>query len=218
MNPALVVPAHNESRTIGTVVHNLAGWGHVIVVDDASTDGTAEIARRAGAEVVRHTVNRGYEGALESGFAHAVATNHPVIVTFDADGQHDAASLASILPPLMEGRVDLILGTRPRSARLAEALFNLYVRLRFGIPDILCGLKGYRRDVYIRHGRFDGGRSLGTELALASLARGVRWQTIPVPIHPRTDSPRIGSRLRANLRVLCAMMLALRADIAGWPA
>lgn len=217
MSTALVVPAHNEAATIRRVVEALRGWGHVIVVDDASSDGTAEIARAAGAEVLTHAVNRGYEGALESGFAHAVATQHAVIVTFDADGQHDANSLNTILPPLMENRADLVLGIRPAAARLGEALFNIYARLRFGIPDILCGLKGYRSELYRQHGGFDRIRGLGTELALASVARGARWVAVPVPIHPRQDTPRIGSRYRANLRLLGALCRAVQSDIAGWP-
>lgn len=218
MSAALVVPAHNEAGTIRQVVESLRGWGHVIVVDDASTDGTAEVARSAGAEVLTHAINRGYEGALESGFAHAVAAQHVVIVTFDADGQHDANSLNVILPPLMQNQADMVLGIRPDAARLGEALFNLYARLRFGIPDILCGLKGYRSEIYRRHGCFDHIRGLGTELALASVAHGARWLTVPVPIHPRQDSPRIGSRYRANLRLLGALWRAVRSDVAGWPA
>lgn len=218
MSAAFVVPAHNEAATIRRVVEALRDWGHVIVVDDASRDGTAEIARAAGAEVLTHAVNRGYEGALESGFAHAVAGRHSVVVTFDADGQHDAGSLTTILPPLLENRTDMVLGIRPAAARLGESLFNAYARLRFGIPDILCGLKGYRSELYQRHGCFDHIRSLGTELALASIAHGARWQSTPVAIHPRLDAPRIGSRLRANLRLFGALCRAIRSDIAGWPA
>lgn len=218
MSAAFIVPARNEAATIGSVVEALRGWGHVIVVDDASRDGTADIARAAGAEVLSHGVNRGYEGALESGFAHAVATGHSVVVTFDADGQHDASSLNAILPPLLENGADLVLGTRPAAARLGEALFNIYARLRFGVPDILCGLKGYRSELYRRHGCFDRIRGLGTELALASVAHGARWRAVPVPIHPRRDAPRIGSRYRANLRLLGALWRAVQSDMAGWPA
>lgn len=218
MSAAIVVPAHNEAATIGAVVAGLRGWGHVIVVDDASRDGTADIARAAGAEVLTHAINRGYEGALESGFAHAVTAQHAVIVTFDADGQHDPRSLADILPPLLENRADLVLGIRPAAARLGEVLFNLYARLRFGLPDILCGLKGYRSELYARHGCFDHIHGLGTELALASMSHGAHWQTVPVLIHPRQDAPRIGSRFRANRRLLTALARAIRCDLMGWPA
>jgi glycosyltransferase involved in cell wall biosynthesis len=216
MSVAFVVPAHNEAATIGSVVRSLCSYGHVIVVDDASGDDTAEFARAAGAEVVTHPANLGYERALETGFAHAAA-NYAVIVTFDADGQHDVGSLCAILPPLIENRADLVIGIRPAAARLGEALFNLYARIHYGIPDILCGLKGYRTELYRTHGHFDRIRGLGTELALASMSRGARWQTVSVPIHPRYDSPRMGSRFRTNCRLLAALLRAFYTSLAGWP-
>lgn len=213
MKVAIVIPAHDEGKTIAAVVRSVLPHGRPIVVDDCSTDATGSLAAAAGADVVRHPANRGYDAALQSGFERAAALGADVAITFDADGQHDAAVLHQFVAPLCGGEVDLVLGVREQFPRFAEAAFGRYTRVRYGVPDILCGLKGYRMELYRRHGRFDGSRSIGTELALASLATGARVKLATVPIHPRADQPRFGSRVRANLRVFRAMLVAMRTDL-----
>lgn len=210
----IVIPAWNEAATIAEVVRGVASYGTPIVVNDCSTDDTARLAREAGAELVDHTVNRGYDGALQSGFERAAELGLDIVVTFDADGQHEADTLAAFMAPLRNDQVDLVLGLRPQPARVSERLFSLYTRWRYGVGDILCGLKGYRMALFHRHGRFDGTRSIGTELALFGLREGVRFTTAPVPIHPRVaGSARFGSLLRANGRILRAMLGAIRTDL-----
>lgn len=214
MRIAVVIPAFNEAATIADVVRAVTAAGTVVVVDDASSDGTAAAAAAAGAEVVRNARNLGYDGALQRGFEAADRLAADIAITIDADGQHDAASVGRMLAPLLAGECDLVLGIRPAAARTAEWLFNLYTRVRFGVPDILCGMKAYRMAVYRAHGRFDGSRSIGTELALAALRRGARVQTMPVPVRPRIGAPRFGSTIRANLRILRALWMALASDLA----
>jgi glycosyltransferase involved in cell wall biosynthesis len=213
---AVVIPAYNEARTIERVVRAVLSFGTPIVVDDGSTDGTGATANRAGAIVVGHSSNRGYEAALESGFKYAAAEGFDVAVTFDADAQHDPEILPRFLDPIRDGRADVVVGVRRRPPRLAERLFGLYARLRFGVDDVLCGLKAYRMDVYRRHGRFDGLRSVGTELLLASMSRGARIETVEVPIFDRQDRPRFGSQVGANARILGALVRVVLADAFGW--
>lgn len=216
MKTVIVIPAFNEADTIADVATGVAPFGTVVVVDDGSTDGTAEKARAAGAEVVRLQANRGYDAALEGGFARADELGAEVIATFDADGQCEPAGLEAVLRPVLEGRADLALGVRNSPARFSELLFGLYTQLRYGVPDILCGVKVYRAELYRRHGRFGAGGSVGTELALASLRRGARLAAVPVTVRLRASGrPRFGSWARANGRILRAMVGAVRADLAG---
>lgn len=213
MTVAIVIPAFNEAGTIGRVVQSVLPFGVVIVVDDASGDATASIATQSGAVVVRHPSNRGYEGALQSGFERAMGDGHDIVVTFDADGQHDPSVLGRIVGPLRANSVDLVIGVRPHPARWGEGLFGFYTRMRFGVPDILCGLKGYSARVYRAHGTFDSYRSVGTELALAALRNGARFTTVPVPIHQRADAPRFGRALSANLRIIRALLIGAWKDL-----
>ena len=204
-----MIPAWNEAATIGRVVRSVKPGRTVIVVNDCSDDDTAALAEAAGAVIVNHAANLGYDGALQSGFEKADELGMDIVVTFDADGQHDAAILDKIIAPLQHDQADIVIGIRPRPARLGEALFGLYTRLRYGVNDILCGLKGYRMNLYKRHGHFDSYGSIGTELALAALAGGARVAIVPVPIHARRDRPRFGQGIKANGRILRAMWRGL---------
>ena len=94
---AVVIPAFNEEKTIRSVICEVIAYGVPIVVNDGSTDDTALIAVEAGAFVVNHNINRGYDAALESGFKEALRQHCKIIVTFDADGQHTASLLETFL-------------------------------------------------------------------------------------------------------------------------
>ena len=141
MKAAIVIPAFNEADSIGDVVAAVSAYGTPIVVDDGSSDDTGLLASKAGAVVVRQEVNDGYDAALSRGFDKADEIGADVVVTTDADGQLDTAAIPRALEKL--AKVDLVLGVRDTgAARYSEALFNLYSRARFGVPDILCGFQG----------------------------------------------------------------------------
>lgn len=206
-----VIPAFREERTIAEVVRGLLPLvSEVIVVDDASPDATSERARSAGAEVVRLEHNSGYDGALNRGFAYAVARGADILFTFDADGQHRVTDLDSILAPILENRADVVVGVRGRLTQPAEMVYALYTRLRFHVPDPLCGFKAYRREVYEKIGHFDTVRSIGTQLMIEAAKQGFRVVTVPIHIESRADESRFYSRrIRANWKILKAMWRVL---------
>lgn len=201
----LVIPALNEARTIGPVVEHAARFGTPIVVDDGSVDATGAIARDAGAEVVRHDVNRGYDGAIGSGFQRASELGCEVVLTLDADGQHDPGLIRGFLDELERG-AELVLGVRDRRQRFAEHLFALVTWLRWGIRDPLCGMKGYRIELFRALGHFDSYQSIGTELMIFGARRRCRMVQVPVPTRARADRPRFGRALSANQRILRALV------------
>lgn len=201
---AIVVPAFNEAATIGQVVSNLRPHGTVIVVDDASADNTANCAAQSGADVVRHERNCGYDGALNSGFARADQLGLQYVITFDADGQHDVRFIGKYLDALRKS-ADVVLGVRPRRARLSEILFAWYTRVRFGIHDPLCGMKGYRMSVYRALGHFDSYGSIGTELLLFAARKRYRISEMPITISARPGIPRFGRVFSGNARILRAL-------------
>jgi glycosyltransferase involved in cell wall biosynthesis len=109
----VVIPALNAGQTIAAVVRNCkAANERVLVVDDGSADGTAEIAREAGAEVASHPVNRGKGAALKTGFAYALDHGFDAVVTLDADGQHLPAEIPKFFAAHEECGADLIIGGR----------------------------------------------------------------------------------------------------------
>jgi glycosyltransferase involved in cell wall biosynthesis len=207
-NVAIVIPAYNEASTIENVIKSVSQYGQVIVVDDCSLDETPTLARKAGAVVVRHEKNLGYDSALNSGFAKADQLVFDYLITFDADGQHDASLLTQFILQLKQG-FHLVLGKRPYYARFAEHLFAFYTRFRFGVSDPLCGMKGYNISLYRELGWFDSYKSIGTELALYGLKKKYPSIELAVPISRRDDKPRFGTSTKANLRILRAMLLSL---------
>lgn len=203
-----MIPALNESATIASVVEGAQRWGTCIVVDDGSTDRTAEMAAAAGALVVSHAVNRGYDAALNSGFCKACEVGCDVIVTVDADGQHDPNLLQRFIARIEDGAV-LVLGIRNRKQRLAESVFSWYTRVRFGIEDPLCGMKAYRADLYQALGHFDSYGSIGTELMLFAAQRQVPTATVAFVVRDRIGQPRFGRVLLGNWRIIRALAFSI---------
>lgn len=152
----IVVAAYNERQAIADVVNDLRQrYPRVVVVDDGSRDGTAETARAVGATVVRHVINRGQGAALQSGITYALNQGAEVIVTFDADGQHRPEDIEGLIRPIVEGRVDIALGSRFLGGRAkipwarAALLFAAvsFTRLTSGVrlTDTHNGLRAFSR-------------------------------------------------------------------------
>ncbi len=112
------IPAYNEERFIGSVVLSVGRYVDIVVViDDGSSDDTAEIARAAGALVVRHGSNRGYGQAINSAFREARDLGAAALVLIDGDGQHHAAEIETVLEPVLAGEADISVGSRFLSLR-----------------------------------------------------------------------------------------------------
>jgi glycosyltransferase involved in cell wall biosynthesis len=205
---AVVIPALNEAATIGAVVRGAARFGTPIVVDDGSRDDTGARASEAGAAVVHHPANRGYDGALNSGFARADELGCEFVVTMDADGQHDLGMFAAFLRELEQG-ADVVVGVRDRRQRLGEHIYAAVGAMMWGIRDPLCGMKAYRTSVWRELGHFDSYNSIGTELAVYGARKGKRIAQVPVKTHDRLDAPRFGRRFAANRRILRALWITL---------
>lgn len=205
---AVVIPALNESATIGAVVRSAGHYGIPIVVDDGSTDETAEIAREASAVVVRHASNRGYDRALDTGFSAAAGLDAQLIITLDSDGQHDPALIETYINIIEQG-ADVVVGIRDQRARISEHLFSWYTTLRFGIRDPLCGMKAYRSSVYVSLGHFDSYGSIGTELMLYAARNRFRIRQTPIKIRERCDLPRFGRVVSANYRIIHALLFSM---------
>jgi glycosyltransferase involved in cell wall biosynthesis len=105
-----IIPAYNEEETIARIVEGAKLHSdEVVVIDDGSTDDTAREARRAGARVVTQE-NQGVLKAIRRGLQEAEGD---VIVTLDADGQHNPSDIPRLVKPIREGRADLVMGKRP---------------------------------------------------------------------------------------------------------
>jgi glycosyltransferase involved in cell wall biosynthesis len=107
-----LIPAYNAAGFVGDVVERALEYVQVIVVDDGSTDNTAEVARSAGATLISQVPNQGKGAALQRGFRWALGQPISAVITLDADGQHDPAEISSFLDRYRTTHADLIIGAR----------------------------------------------------------------------------------------------------------
>jgi glycosyltransferase involved in cell wall biosynthesis len=143
-----LIPAFNESCKIASVVAGARLYLPVLVVDDGSSDTTAECARQAGAEVLLQKPNQGKGAALRAGFRHALDCGYEAVITLDADGQHDPLEITAFLETACARPAGLIIGARdfsrmPPGRRLANSLGRACLSLVLGQP-VRDNQSGYR--------------------------------------------------------------------------
>lgn len=208
---AIVIPALNEEASIRGVVSRLLKYGVPIVIDDGSKDLTGDVASEAGAIVIRHQANKGYDDAINSGFECAEKLGFEIVITMDADGQHDETMITKFAEEIVAG-AEVVIGIRNVKPRIAERLFAFIAKAKWGIDDPLCGFKAYGIKPYQKLGFFDTYGSIGTELAIFAAKNQYKIKQIPVQVKPRFngDSPRFGGSLKANFLILRSLLLALR--------
>ena len=197
MGPLIAIPAFDEAATIGAVVTGARAFGPVLVVDDGSTDGTAERARAAGATVVSHPRRRGKSAALATAVARARAWSATTLVTLDADGQHDPRDIARLLEAgsprtiVIGSRVDASSTGLPHGRGLAIHLAGFWLNWIAGtaVADTQSGFRVYPlalfADLPVRGRRF----VFETAVLVDALARGWRIREVPVRVVPYAARP-----------------------------
>ena len=146
----VVIPAHNEAETINDVIVSLKRFidgTEIVVVDDASSDDTAALARAAGASVLPLPIQLGAWGATQAGMRYALRNDHAAIVTMDGDGQHPANRVSALISALHEEKADVVIGAcvgrGSPARRLAWWLFKRLTGLR--VEDLTSGFRAYNR-------------------------------------------------------------------------
>lgn len=156
----IVLPAFNEEKVIGSVLLHLKkaltsfkGLDcQIVVVNDCSTDKTAQEAEKQNVIVVNHPINRGLGGALFTGFKYAKRKKVDYLVTMDSDGQHDAGDIKKILQPIIEKKADLVIGIRdikkmPFDRKIITFFSSMLTFLLFGVwfEDTQSGFRAFGR-------------------------------------------------------------------------
>ena len=145
----ILIPAKNEVGTIAKVINKVkAGLAAtIVVIDDASTDETASVARAAGAIVLPLPYSLGAWGAIQTGLRYALKHDFNTAITMDADGQHEAESLPALLAPLTRGQCDVVIGAYPQRGSFSRRTAWAFFRQLSGITleDLTSGLRAYNR-------------------------------------------------------------------------
>jgi glycosyltransferase involved in cell wall biosynthesis len=206
---SVIIPTHNEVQAIGRVLADLpsALVTEVIVVDSNSTDGTSDLARSMGADVIQES-RRGYGRACLTGLANA--KNPDVVVFLDGDYSDRPSELPILLAPIVEGRADITLGSRLRDRSSAAALPWHQVlgnRLASSLIGLLYGLKISDLGPF-RAARAEVLRALAleqttygwaVEMILKGALAGFRVVEVPVSYHPRIGKSKISGTLKGSI-------------------
>jgi glycosyltransferase involved in cell wall biosynthesis len=210
MKTLIVMPARNEAQTIGSVIARLKALvpdADILVVNDASTDKTAEVAEKAGAKVVNLPINLGYGGAVQTGFKYAARHDYDAVILMDADGQHDPACVPDLMKALQDA--DFVLGSRflgechykvPIARRIGMWLFGKIVNWVTGqkITDPTSGFQALRKEVvkFLAEDNYPVDFPDADVLILLHRS-GFRIKEIPVIMHERQHGVSMHSHLKA---------------------
>jgi len=205
---AILIPAFNEEKTIADVIQGALRFGDVFVSDDGSTDKTAEVAEKSGATILSQGKNHGYDSALNFGYQSIRDKRYFGLVTIDADGQHNPDDVELLVEGLLHG-FDIVVGIRPKKARVMESVFGIITNSLWGVKDPLCGMKAYNVKVLRDKEPLGTYNSIGTEILMFSLVSGLKVKSIPINGGNRNGHPRFAGRLRANHLIGMALLVAL---------
>ncbi|QQR91989.1 MAG: glycosyltransferase family 2 protein [Myxococcales bacterium] len=214
----IVMPAYNEEQVIGEVVSNLRQYfKNIVVVDDGSSDDTVLAAQRSGAAVLRHVVNRGQGAALQTGISFSLLKGAEIIVTYDADGQHELADVFHLIEAVAKKEVDVALGSRflkdnaslPPSRRALLRVAVLFSRLTSGlkVSDAHNGMRAFSRKaaekIEITLDRMAHASEILDEIRIHHLS----YREIPVTIHYTEYSRAKGQRATAAISIALDYLL-----------
>jgi glycosyltransferase involved in cell wall biosynthesis len=197
----VVIPALNEQDTIGRVISQvpraLPGVSRVevIVLDDGSDDLTTDRALAAGVDhVVRHSGNRGLAAAFNRGTTEALARGADIVVTLDADGQHDASAMPALVAPIVDGTADLVVASRPladptqgSAVRRAGNRIGSGIAKRFlhvPLSDVTSGYRAFSREA-LMHVHVSTGFTYTLETLIQAASKRLRMTEVTVPAQRR---------------------------------
>lgn len=189
MKIVAVIPAYKEETTIADVLTRTRSFvSEMIVVNDGSPDATAEVAQAHGAIVVSHIINRGLGAAIGTGFAAAKKRGADVVITLDADGQHDPAEIPKFVEAIKNG-ADVVIGSRmltrvgmPWYRQVANLLGNISTLVLFGayVTDSQSGFRAFTKNALSKIEIKTNRMEVSSELIAEAKAHGFKIVEVPI--------------------------------------
>jgi len=214
----VVIPAYNEEHTIAEMLQSLqsAGFTNLLVVDDGSSDRTAKLALQTQALVVKHAFNRGVGAATQTGISLVLDLGAQVVVTIDADCQHDVNDIKALVTPILNKEVEVTIGTRfvkkaqiPAFNKIANKFGNLLTWLLFGlkVSDSQSGFKAFSRKaaqmIRIHSNGFESCSEIIREIGWYKL----KYREVPINVNYTEYSLSKGQSLANGVLTVLKLML-----------
>jgi glycosyltransferase involved in cell wall biosynthesis len=193
------VPAFNEEKNIAAIIVQLKKkYDDILICDDGSSDMTQTIASSLGALVVRHNKNLGYGAAIKTIFNEAKKLNGDILVTFDADGQHEISEIDSVLKPIIENKAEIVIGSRflgntkdlPKYRKFGIKTITGLTNTMTGsnITDAQSGFRAYSKKVLTEISPTESGMGISTEILIKSLKKQMKLLEVPITISYENNS------------------------------
>jgi glycosyltransferase involved in cell wall biosynthesis len=187
------IPCFNEERCIGSVVLKTKKHvNRVVVIDDGSSDATAEVASEAGASVYQHSRNRGYGAAIRSGIEKGRELGADILVILDGDGQHDPKDIPKLIKPLLSGEADIVIGSRflgktkrpPLYRRVGQRILTAVTNVGSGenVSDSQSGFRALSSRALNALNLTEDGMSVSSEIQFAISKKGLRLAEVPIDV------------------------------------
>jgi glycosyltransferase involved in cell wall biosynthesis len=194
------LPAYNEEKNIGKVISELQELDYsVMVCNDGSSDQTGKIAEKMGAIVINHKKNMGYGAAIKSLFDKASEISYDVLITFDADGQHNISEIKDVLTPLISKKADIVIGSRflgegereiPKYRKFGIKAISKISSLSqdLDIKDTQSGFRGYNKNALNKINPTENGMGISTEILIKASKKDLKIIEVPIIINYEGDT------------------------------
>ena len=204
---SIVTTTWNERENIEKLIFSirnvLQSLPHeIIVVDDNSQDGTIQIANRL-ADVAVTKTREGQSKGLLYGMQMA---KYPIIITIDADLENDPADIPKLIQKINE--FDIVVASRTKLPRISEKIASQTLGKLVGVTDTFSNFRAYKKEIISKF-NLRGGETFGAEFLVAAKKKGLKIGEIHYEPPPRRRNPRIGGTMKANLRLIWALIKAL---------
>lgn len=216
----IIIPVYNEEKIIESVIKNLNknGFYNILIVDDGSKDKSVEIINNLKIHTARHLINRGLGVALSTGIEIARILNPEIVVTFDADGQHDASDIVKLIEPIQENQADVVIGSRmldktemPLGRKIYNIIANLITFLVYGFSasDTQSGLRAFNRRAYNFLNIECSGMECSSEIIYKIKNFGFRVMEVTIKTIYTDYSLSKGQGLRKGFKTFFQLMLSI---------
>lgn len=218
------IPAFNEESTVRNVLTKIPAQLRyidkvdIIVVDDGSTDNTFAESRQKNTKVLRHLINRGLGGVLKTILTYTRIKNYDILVTFDADGQHNSNDISALIRPIISEKSDVVIGSRwlrknkvPLSRYIINKFANVFTYLLYGInsSDSQSGLRAFNRKAISSINLHSDGMEVSSEIFQEIRRNGLRFSEIPITAIYTPYSLAKGQKLTNSTSILGELLLRL---------
>lgn len=218
-NIFVVLPAFNEGERIQNVIKNVKkqGYQNIIVVDDGSTDLTGQIAKDSGAKVITHIINRGPGAATQTAFTYALSKGAEIVVTMDADGQHQAEDIQTLLEELDKSGMDVVIGSRFKNNKnkipFLRTIFNMIASMitfmlsSIWLSDSQTGFKAMTSYALSKISITSSGFEFCTEIIMQIRHHSLKYKEVPISVEYSKESMGKGQNFAMGISTLFRLFL-----------